>query len=209
MSTMKGCGFYSKLLLKKSVLNNKIYLRDEKWHMELGSTFSINFWNKARTLCADIFFDNQLKWLQYQIVRNSLQTNYIVSHFKPNILKTCSYCREENSTELISHLFWLCPRISGFVLEIIEFMRNLGVDYNPTKEQFLFGHHKTLAYSIYNFLSLVIKKYIWKSKFKNAILTMDGFTAMLKSYLCDLKYMFHVKNLSDQFNEWNSLYDSL
>ena len=63
-----------------------------------------------------------------------------------------------------------------------------------------------MAYNIYNFLSLVIKKYIWRSKFKNAILTMDGFKALLKLYLCDLKYVFEIKNMSDKFNEWNPVF---
>ena len=94
-------------------------------------------------------------------------------------------------------------------MEIIEFITNLGIEYNPTREHFLFGHHKTLAYSTYNFLSLIIKKYIWKSKFKNATLSMDGFKVLLKSYLCDLKYMLQIKNLSEQLNEWNTVFDSL
>ena len=104
MSTTKGCSYYNKLLSLKSVLKNKIQRREEKWHAELGSTFSVYFWNKARKHCDNIFFDNQLKWLQFQVVRNSLQTNYIVNHFMPKIPKICSYCKECSSIEIISHI---------------------------------------------------------------------------------------------------------
>ena len=209
MSTTKGCSYYNKLLSLKSVLNNKIQLREIKWHAELGSTFSVFFWNNARKHCANIFFDNQLKWLQFQVVRNSLQTNYIVNHFKPNIPKICSYCKVNSSIEIISHIYWFCPYISDFLNEVSEFLNDLGLEYNPTKEQFLFGFQNTQAYQLKNFLSLVIKKYIWKSKFKTAILTMDRFKTILKTHLCDLRYMFQTKNLHDQFNEWNTIYDAL
>ena len=60
-----------------------------------------------------------------------------------------------------------------------------------------------------NFISSILKKYIWKVKFKNAILTMDSFKSLLKVYLCDLKFMFEVKNMPDQFNEWITVYNAL
>jgi hypothetical protein len=209
MSTRKGCSTYCKLLSKKSILNNKMHLREAKWHTELGSTFSLNFWDKARNLCARIDFDNQLKWLQYQLVRNSLQTNYIVNHFKPNVSKFCTYCKDPNSDELVSHLFWFCPYVSQFITEIFNFIGNTGLDVNPTREQFLFGFQNTQPYNPKNYICLVLKKYIWRTKFKTETLTLVGFKNQLKSYLCDLKYFFQFKNVPNQFNEWNALYNAL
>ena len=86
LSTSKGCSKYYKILNMKANLNNKIYLRENLWHLELNQHLSVQFWDNAKRLCASINFDNQLRWLQFQIVRNSLQTNYIVSHFKPNVV---------------------------------------------------------------------------------------------------------------------------
>ena len=137
--TTKGCSMFYKTLTRKFSLHNKIYLRDQKWHNELGTIYSVNFWDRARALCSNIDFDNKLKWLQYQIVRNSLQTNFIVSKFKPNISQLCSFCLHIDSLELISHLFWLCPYIQNFIGNVINFLNNHGLDYEPTKEQFLFG----------------------------------------------------------------------
>ena len=209
MSTKKGCSPYCKLLSKKSELNNKIHLREAKWHTELGSTFSVNFWDKTRNLCAKIDFDNQLKWLHYQIARNSLQTNFIVNHFKPNVSKYCTYCKDPNSDELVSHLFWLCPYVSQFLTEIFNFIGNSGLEITPTREQFLFGFQNIQPYSPKNYICLVLKKYIWRTKFKSAILSLVGFKSQLKSYLCDLKYVFKFRNVPNQFNEWNNLYNAL
>ena len=208
-SIKKGCSIYYKLLNKKAILNNKLYLREAKWHNELGTVFSLNFWNQARILCSKIDFDNQLKWLQFQIVRNSLQTNYIVNHFKPNVPKFCTFCQNLDSNELISHIFWLCPIIAQFISEIVAFINNQDIEFNPTKTEFLFGYKNVHTYSIKNFIPLVLKKYIWRSKFKTATVTLVGFKAQLKSYLIDLKYMFDFKNVSNLFDEWNTLFEAL
>ena len=92
---------------------------------------------------------------------------------------------------------------------IVNFIGNSGLDITPTREQFLFGFQNILSYSPKNYICLVLKKYIWRTKFKSAILTMVGFKSQLKSYLCDLKYVFKFRNMPNQFNEWNNLYDAL
>ena len=209
MSTNKGCSAYCKVLAKKSTLTNKIYLRETKWHNELGLNFSINFWDNARRICSNIDFDNQLKWLQFQIVRNSLQTNAIVSHFKRNISKNCTYCQDPNSEELVSHLFWSCPNVYTFLNDVFAFISDTGLNFSPTKEQFLFGFPKIEPYQPKNYITLVLKKYIWLTKFRTQVLTMVGFRAFLKSYICDLKFMFQFKNVPNKFNEWNTIYNAL
>ena len=103
LSTTKGCSKYYKILTKSKILNNKLHIREEKWHSELQALHSIDFWDKTRKLYSSISFNNNLKWLQFQIVRNSLQTNYIVSHFIRNISPLCKFCGQAD--EQISHLF--------------------------------------------------------------------------------------------------------
>ena len=123
--------------MKAKNLSNNMTLREQKWHAELNTTFSIIFWEKTRRLCASINFENPLKWLQFQIVRNSLQTNYIVSHFIRSVNPECFYCGL--SSETISHLYWFCPIVSDFLKEIFPFICNLGLDFKSTHTQFIFG----------------------------------------------------------------------
>ena len=96
----KGCHSYSMVAQEEQFLKNKIWKRDEKWH-------SIDFWKSARRLCSQISIDNKLKWLQYQILRNSLQTNHIVSHLITSVSSQCQYCNR-------SHLFWSCEVVQSF-----------------------------------------------------------------------------------------------
>ena len=122
--------------------------------------FSNIFWDHSRTLCATIDCDNQLKWLQFQINSLCLQTNYIVSHFIQNVSPICSYCKNPTSFEQISHLFWLCPLINTFLDSIFTYVSSTGIEYTPTRNQFIFDYHDKAFYQPQNFISLIIKKYI-------------------------------------------------
>ena len=208
-SCYKGCSTYYKILTKKATLSNSNHVRETKWHQELNLQFSINFWDKSRKLCASIDFDNQLKWLQYQIIRNSLQTNYVVSHFIANGSPICSYCKIPTSFEKISHLFWLCPRVNDFLLEMFAYVCSTGLDYTPTRDQFIFGYHDKNFYQPQNLISLIIKKYIWSIKFKNTILTMAGLKSLIKTYVSDLKFIFVLKNMPERYDEWNTILNNL
>ena len=66
--------------------------REFKWHTELQATFGTDFWGKTYSLTAGIQNENKIKWLQYQIVRNSLFTNYKVNKIKPHISPFCTFC---------------------------------------------------------------------------------------------------------------------
>ena len=206
-STTKGCSSYYKILTEKSKLKNKMHLRELKWHNELGSQFSINFWNNSRRLCANITFDNNLKWLQFQINRNSLQTNYIVSHFKRNVSQKCQYCSDFD--ELVSHLFWTCRVVKTFLNEVFILFSNINFDYNPSKTQMLFGFHDLPFSHPKNYITIIIKKYIWATKFKSCQLNLNVFKSLLKSYIIDLKYIYVMLKKENNINEWNTILNTL
>ena len=105
-----------------------------------------------------------LKWLQYQIVRNCLQTNAIVSKFMRHVPKTCSYCQGPDSVELISHLFWSCPVVSNFLNDVFTFISSTGTAFLPSQVQFLFGNTNYEAYQTQNYIPLILKKYIGQTK---------------------------------------------
>ena len=205
LSTKKGCSAYYKILIKKKIMSNKIGRREQKWHTELNSTFSIHFWEKARKLGASIRNENPFKWLQYQIIRNSLQTNLIVSHFIANIGPECYYC--QLSIETISHLLWICPIVSRFLKDVFETITASGIIFRPTKLQFLFGYLEESFNTPRNYLTLVLKKYIWNCKFKSERnLSIVGFKNFLVYFLNDLKKMNEFSNDPANLNEWNDLF---
>ena len=193
LGTKKGCSFYYKLIRKSKNMSVSLVTREQKWHLELDKTFSLIFWEKARKLCASINFENPLKWLQFQVLRNSLQTNKIVSHFIPTVSPECKFCLL--SAEKISHLYWFCPIVSQFLSNSFAFISSSGLSFKPTREQFIFGYINEPFYTPANYLTLWLKKFIWKNKFKNEInLSVVGFKNYLSFVLSDLKKLYELKN---------------
>ena len=207
LRSTKGCSAYYKILNKKRCLQSKIVLRDQKWHLELQSYYDISFWNKVRLLTSKLSLNNNLKWLQFRINRNSLQTKYITSHFIAGISPLCEYCGGEE--EKISHLFWLCPVVKQFLINVFQYVENLGMTVNPSMKDFLFGDVRVSFEHPRNYLPLLIKHYIWKTKFLNAVLNLKGFSNFLKDCLNELKIMYEIKNKNSLFNEWVLLYSNL
>ena len=70
--TKKGCSFYYRLLRKKENLKTSLVKHEAKWHEELNCILSTDFWNSTYSLTSKIKYDNRVKWIQYQINRNSL-----------------------------------------------------------------------------------------------------------------------------------------
>ena len=108
--------------------------RESKWHTELNCSFGSDFWNRTHSLAAGIKNENKMKFIQYQINRNSLFTNYRVNKFKNHKSPNCQNeevtlsfplfdttdhlwsmtCEVHVTPELVSHLFYL----STFVLKL-------------------------------------------------------------------------------------------
>ena len=126
MQSRKGCSSYYKVLSKKSILGNKIYEREDTWHNKLNCRFTLDFWRKSWRLVSDLKYENKLRWLQYQIVRNSLKTNYIVNKAIPTVSPLCHYCGTETfELETTLHLFWLCGCVMDFWQELTDFFYRL------------------------------------------------------------------------------------
>ena len=60
-------------------------------------------------------------------------------------------------------------------------------------EQVLFGYHKELFNEPKNYLMLVLKRFIWISKFKTGVLSIVGFKNHLKSVLRELKVLYNLQ----------------
>ena len=178
--------------------------REQKWHLELNTRFSVIFWDSVRKLCASICNENSIKWLQFQIIRNSLQTNYIVSHFVNNVGPQCKFC--QNSAEVVSHLYWTCLVVSGFLNDIFDYITGGGFAFRPTKYQFLFGFLDEKFDSPKNYITLALKKFIWINKFKMEVnLSIVGFVNYFTCMLKDLKRLYDLKEKSAEFNVWGNL----
>ena len=209
----KGCNVYYKLLRKKINLKTSMAERESKWHLELNCVYGVDFWNKTYDLTAAIKNDNKIKFLQFQINRNSLFTNYRVNKFKNNISPFCTFCQNndgiEPPLELVSHLFYECNLVFNIWIQVKNWLETLNVDISLDKQSILFGYHNQSNQSVQNFVILCVKYFIWKSKFQSQDLLFNSFKKYFKSKLEDLKNAYFFENKDHLFEPWLNIYDNL
>ena len=180
----QGCNRWVKLLKRLDFSNRNLQARERKWEVELGTMQGNEFWEKTYLLTKDIFYDNRLKWMQYQIVRGTLKTNKIISKFIPSVNANCTFC--QNSVETILHLFWDCEIVSTFLEAIYDYFitRWDAVSVIPTRKEFIFGKKTKRMYTPENLLILYVKYYIWVIRCRKINLNFTGF---LKWFRFELK----------------------
>ena len=149
-------------------------MRESKWEDKLGQLQGVPFWDRCYKNTSLIFFDNRVKWLQYQIVRGTLKTNAIISKFIPNIGPRCTFC--DNDSETLLHLFWNCPIVYSFLREISEQAHRANILYvvEDNVKKFLFCNGNTNVGLNFIF-KLYLKYYIWITRCKKNILNVDNF----------------------------------
>ena len=204
--TLKGCNSYYKILRKKSNLTNNIRLREEKWHLELGTVYGIEYWNKIYNFTTDIKNDNYLKWLHFQTVRNSLFSNYRVNKIKSTVSPLCSTCLE---IEKVSHIFWSCAYVQNLWRQINLWLDSFDIKLPLVNKHILFGFIKEPPSSKINFTILSVKNYIWKNKFRDAQLSLTAFQRFFKRKLEDLKHSYEYIEKPCLFDQWNDIFNFL
>ena len=100
-----------------------------------------------------------MKWLQFQINRNCLFTNYRVNKFKPYIAPYCTYCSPlgQSNLELVSHLFWECDLALKLWQEVRNWLIKFDINLPLDRKRLLFGIHTESSNSILDFIILATK----------------------------------------------------
>ena len=182
--------------------------REEKWHIELDRIFGVEFWSKVYQLTAGIKYENKIKWLQFQINRNSLYTNPRVHKFNPSVSPLCSFCK--SYPEQISHLFYLCKDVLNLWHDIKSWLTSLNYDITYEINKILFGCLNESSDSIKNELILYAKYYIWTSKqSENKNLNLQLFQKFLYHKLECKRDALNYCGLVKRFEQWTNIFDFL
>ena len=171
--SLKGCSKWTRLL-KKKYTNQNIVSFEQKWDLALGAKQGVNFWNRCYRGVYSLTFNSKIKWLHYQIIRGSLKTNRIVSKFKTEVQKECTFCNSD--TETILHLFWECRVAKAFIDNCIEFARcEHPIFYSQlARKDFIFGFNEDIC-SPKNYFALHVKYFLWIERCKKNVPSINFF----------------------------------
>ena len=195
MNTKKGVStIYQELLRENTNQHTKT-----KWQTILGIT--IEQWKNSFNLLKSTTTDSKLIWFQLRILHNSLTTNRSVSKFKTNQTDTCQFCQSHSET--IHHLLWKCTKVQTFWKELAELInRRCTVDYTINESTVIIGHNdKAETNKMCNFITLLAKHYIYRSKVQKTNLSLRPFIRELHNRCCIEK---HIHGDSTEFRKsWN------
>ena len=159
--TPKGCRGWTRLL--RLFKADNIRIREQRWDQKLNKNLGPIFWDRTYRNLTNIRYNNRLKYFQFQINRDCLKTNNVISHFIENQSDLCTFCNLYREDTL--HLLWSCQIVQDFYSSLIPFFNALQIPWPPdSREKFLFGNYKESFLSINEYLYLQLKHYIWTSR---------------------------------------------
>ena len=109
----------------------------------------------------------------------------------------------------MSHIFWDCDFVLNLWQEVRSWLSDFNIHIPLDRKVILFGFHDKSAASVENYIILVVKYFIWKTKFQTAELCFLAFQKYLKQKLDDLKNAYLYQNKDDKFEPWLSIFNCL
>ena len=204
----KGCGIFYQILRVREISKINTAKSESRWHQELGTTFSVQFWDNIWKILRNQFISNRMKWVQLQINKFLLPTNYSVSKYKPTQDPSCSFCLTGNHIERLSNLFWDCPLVRDF-WEIVEnILKNCIPTFKLGRKEAIFGDMDTRANSVENTVLLLSREFIWVQKFTSKKLDIVLYINFMKRELTLLSEIVQTKNETNEFSKcWPPILD--
>ena len=145
-----------------------------------------------------------MKWLNLQIFRFILPTNYTVNKYKPTQDPGCSFCH--NHLERLPELFWSCSVVRDFWTMVGNVLKNYFPEFNLGKKEAIFGDINSKGNSIINTVLIMAKQFIWRQKFSSKTLDELTYILYMKN---ELKFLIEIKEYrgeKSQFcTEWADL----
>ena len=197
----KSCQyFYKKYLLKYSEQPKQ---KQEKWDTILNS--EIENWEYIFQLPFCCTKNNKFRIFQFKIIHRTLCTNASLYKFKLKETHMCSFCNETKET--IYHLFWECPLIRNFWIEIGDLLLNqCNFRVPQTDSEILLGSEN---HDLFENFIILIKYFIYSCRLKGSIPTTQGVINMMK-------HIYNIELLSASFyrtpavkeqivKKWNTL----
>ena len=174
---------------------------ETKWQTELGTHFSVNFWDKIWKLNKNVIVSNKMKWINLQIFRFILPTNYTVNKYKPSQDPGCSFC--STHLERLPDLIWSCPVVREFWTMVGNILNSYFPQFHLGRKEAIFGDINTKGDSVINTMLVLAKQFLWKQKFGSKNLDELHFIIFMKQELKFLLDKMEYKGEGIKFsNEW-------
>ena len=144
--------------------------------------YSIDTWNKIWQINKyALLVSNKMKWINLQILKFILPTNYTVNKYKPLQDPRCSFCLAH--IERLPFLIWNCPEVRDFWSMVGNFLNSYYPDFRLGQREAIFGDIDSKGDSVINTVILLSKQFLWRQKFGSKNINELQFILYMKSEL--------------------------
>ena len=177
----------------------------QKWINALGGIEQDewNTYNKQITAIKEI----KLKEFQFKINNHILVTKSFLYKINKADDNMCSFCNQHPET--ILHLFYFCETVKTFWADLKNWLeKQANITLQLTIKSILFSKqaHNVLV----NYLSLLAKYHIYRTKFFTNQISMENFLIYVRRKLQNEKYIAKLHNKQDTFiAKWSALLHTL
>ena len=137
----------------------------------------------------------RIQYFQFRCVNRILGTNYLLYRMHLSSTPLCSFCNAAD--ESIIHIFWECPLISSFILDVERAV--FGRQFFFSRTDILFCY-KFIAKHPFNFLIYYLKHYIFTKRTESESLCCNEFLYKFKFVLKVEKYISQSKTTKSKTN---------
>ena len=164
------------------------------------------FWTDSFRNIRRITKESKLQVFQYKFIHRIIPTNKFLFRAKLSKTPNCTSCK--NTEETMEHMFWDCPTVRKIWEQLIRLFNSVEAEELPNDNIALcmfgaFSRKPTIMR--WNYITLVLRFYIYKCRIQNMIPSMRAFKFVLKANLEFLKKIAMQKKTLKQFEEeWSS-----
>ena len=207
------CLEITRILLKDAKGSRRLYniltdtdaITPTRWATDLGNIpeEDLRKYNSVITELHDV----KLKDFQFKINNKILVTKSFLHRINKVDNNTCTFCNRE--IETIKHLFCECETVKEFWNSLNNWLqRHANLRLNLEEKTIIFSWQKKNSFM--NFLLVLAKSYIYKTKFTTGNLSLVQFKLVLKRKFETEKYISKINHRYDKFlGKWSSLYNFL
>ena len=197
----KGGTFFYNTLTSKENLKNNTMRSELKWHEKLGTVLSVNFWDNILRLPQKMLVTNRIVWMQIQINKHLLPTNYTVSHYDRTVSPLCSLCSLHN--EELHSLLWGCQVVRQFWQMVGNTIGNYYPEFVLGRKEAIFGFAKEKGTSAINTILILSRYFIYQQKFNTKKLDDVHYINFIKDQLSLIYISQKAKNKEIDFiKDW-------
>ena len=175
LACSKGCKQLYDILMK----NNERPNCCTKWEQKLNQNIN---WEKC-FLNVQKTNEVNMKWFQIRIIHRIIGTNIVLKQMGVTTSENCGLCGTEKDS--IEHIFWHCGVSQNFWTEFVNLVNEKcpnAHNMRLSKCLVLLGHDDTIMIdSMFSFILLLAKQYIYKCKLDYSQPNMDVFRKKLLS----------------------------